>query len=64
MLSDAYIEVECDGCGAMEVVTLSSTARGWDEQNVADYLKSIRWSTHGGQNFCEECTSLNNYQPS
>lgn len=28
--SDAYIEVTCDGCHAVEVVQLTATAHGWD----------------------------------
>jgi len=58
MLSDAYVEVSCDGCHAVEVVvTLTAIAcNGWDERNVASYLKSIGWSVDGDEHYCDECT--------
>ena len=56
MLSDAYIEVTCDGCHQVEVVQLTATAkRGWDERNVARHLESIGWSVDGDCHYCEHC---------
>jgi hypothetical protein len=55
MLSDAYIEVTCDGCHEIEVVTLTATAKGWDERNVKPYLKSIGWLVDGDCHYCPEC---------
>jgi len=55
-VSDAYVEVTCDGCHAIEVVQLTAIAcRGWDERNVAAHLKSIGWTVEGDLHYCDEC---------
>jgi len=56
-LSDAYVEVTCDGCHAVEVVVqLTATAgNGWDARNVARYLMSIGWAVDGDEHYCDEC---------
>jgi hypothetical protein len=55
MLSDAYIEVTCDGCHTVEVIQLTATAKGWDERNVARHLESIGWLVDGECHYCEDC---------
>jgi hypothetical protein len=65
MLSDAFIEVTCDGCHTVEVVPLTATAgHGWDERNVARHLASIGWTANGDEHWCDECTKINRCQPS
>jgi len=55
-LSDAYIEVTCDGCHAIEVIQLTAIAcHGWDERNVPNYMKRRDWTVNGDEHFCEEC---------
>lgn len=54
-VSDAHVEVTCDRCHAIEVVQLTATARGWDERNIADYLKDIGWTVAGDLHYCDEC---------
>ena len=62
MISDAYVEVTCDGCHDIEIVQLTATAcRGWDERNVPDRLKSIGWSIDGDETYCEECTKARSH---
>jgi hypothetical protein len=55
MLSDACVNVTCDGCQWVEVVQLTATAHGWDERDVAAHLKSIGWATEGDEHYCDEC---------
>lgn len=56
MLSDAYIDVTCDGCHTVEVVPLTAIAcRGWDERHVPDRLRSIGWIVDGDEHYCDEC---------
>ena len=56
MISDAYVEVTCDGCNTVEIVQLTAIAcRGWDERNVPDYLRRIGWTVNGDEHLCDEC---------
>lgn len=56
MLSDAYIEVTCDGCHAIEVVELTRTSRAaWDERNIAGHMERIGWLVDGDCHYCDEC---------
>jgi hypothetical protein len=55
MLSDAYVEVTCDGCHQIEVVQLTATAKGWDARNVGRHLESIGWLVDGDCHYCEDC---------
>jgi hypothetical protein len=55
-ISDAYVEVECDGCHTVEVVTLTAIAWNcWDERNVKDHMKSMGWSITEDGDYCEDC---------
>ncbi len=55
-LSDAYVEVSCDGCALIEVVRLTPTAgHAWDERNVEARLKAIGWWGNGTTHYCEDC---------
>jgi hypothetical protein len=58
MISDAYVEVTCDGCNTVEIVQLTAIAcRGWDERNVPAHLENIGWSIEGDKTYCDECTN-------
>lgn len=57
MLSDAYVEVTCDGCHAIEIVTLTATGHGnsWDERDVARRIQRLGWVLAGDCHYCNEC---------
>ncbi len=56
MISDAYVEVECNDCHTFETVSLTPTARNsWDERNVANRLEHLGWLIIDDEHYCEEC---------
>jgi hypothetical protein len=55
-LSDAYIDVTCDGCHSIEQIQLTAMARGgWDERDLKYKLEDISWIIVGDLHYCEEC---------
>jgi len=43
MVSDAYVRVTCDNCGAEEEIQLTATAHGWDDRNIDRAIERIGW---------------------
>jgi len=64
MLSDAFIEVTCDGCHAVEVIQLTATAHGWDERDVEAHLEARGWTITDDKHWCEDCTDIKKHEPS
>lgn len=57
-ISDAFVYVSCDDCGAGEEVELTPLAgRGWDDRNVAKYLLRTGWGVNEdeGTYYCQDC---------
>lgn len=56
-LSNPFIIVECDDCGVEDDISLTVTARGWDDRDVPDQLKRLGYVRVGEDDahYCEDC---------
>lgn len=55
MRGETVITVTCDKCKCEDYVSLTTTARGYDERNVDEELEQMGWKIEGGQDICPEC---------
>ena len=59
MRSDAFITVYCDRCQVQnEEISLTATARGYDDRGIDDELESLGWKT-GTEDVCPDCAGEN-----
>ena len=56
MLSDPKITMTCDGCGGQEELSLTTTARGYDERGLRGQVEALGWQWEGEElQYCESC---------
>lgn len=57
-ISDAYVRVECDSCGAVDEIGLTALAGHgvWDERDVKRRIERMGWKETGEDaHLCESC---------
>jgi len=57
MISDAYVTVTCDECGADEDIELTALAlhNAYDMRNVRPELARLGWAERDGKDICPGC---------
>ena len=58
MISDAYVDVECNRCEYHEQVQLTATEHGgYDCRNIPGWLKRNGWTgdADGNEHLCPDC---------
>ena len=57
MISDPYIQVECDRCGSVtDTYPMTLLASGcWDDRNLARKMARDGWEVRDGQHICLAC---------
>lgn len=56
MITDAYVMVVCDKCQkSEEEISLTATARGWDDRGIDADIEGLGWQIDGDEHTCPNC---------